>query len=256
MHLLSDTSPATGLAPSHRELMAKQEKNPPNRPSSDIPPVAEDAAVSRPPAPAAAANPPPADSDEVLIEALAAGDDLALNRLMDRWQAPLRRFLYRCTQNTHDACDLAEETFVRIYQSRQKYRAGGRFSTWMFQIALNLARSRARWQKRHPTDVLHGDREDADSTRQLPSDAASPAQETLAVEQVNAVRAAIAELPEDLREVVLLFEYEEKSHAEIAAIVSATPKAVETRLYRARRRLRAALARFLEKPEGGNPGSS
>ena len=59
------------------------------------------------------------------------------------------------------------------------------------------------------------------------------------------VRAAIAELPVDLREAVLLSEYEDKSHAEIAGIVGATPKAVETRLYRAREHLRRSLARFL-----------
>ena len=79
------------------------------------------------------------DSDEVLMGALAGGDDVALNPLMDRWQAPLRSFLYRYTQNEHDAYDLAQETFVRVYQHRTRFRPGARFSTWMFQIALNLA---------------------------------------------------------------------------------------------------------------------
>lgn len=191
-------------------------------------------------------------ADEALMEALAAGDDLALNPLMDRWQTPLRRFLFRYTQNVHDAGELAQETFVRIYQNRKKYRSGGRFSTWMFQIALNLARSRARWQKRHPADPLPDDRGDAGGQR-LASAIASPAQEILATEQISAVRAAIARLPADLREVVLLFEYEEKSQAEIAAIISATPKAVETRLYRARRRLRDSLIKFLAAGNTGCP---
>ena len=65
-----------------------------------------------------------ADTDEVLIGALAGGDDRALNRLMDRWQGPLRSFLHRYTQNEHDALDLAQETFVRVYQHRTRFRPG------------------------------------------------------------------------------------------------------------------------------------
>ena len=184
------------------------------------------------------------DSDEVLMGALAGGDDLALNALMDRWQAPLRGFLYRYTQNEHDAYDLAQETFVRVYQHRTRFRPGARFSTWMFQIALNLARSRARWQKRHPTDSLDRESETPNAKLQISSDI-SPAEASVASEQVAAVRAAIAALPPDLRDAVILAEYEEKSQVEIAAIVGTTPKGVETRLYRARQHLRKALGKYL-----------
>jgi RNA polymerase sigma factor (sigma-70 family) len=184
------------------------------------------------------------ESDEALMAALAAGEDSALNRLMDRWQVPLRSFLYRYTQGEHDALDLAQETFVRIYQHRARFRAGARFSTWMFQIALNLARSRARWRRRHPTDSLES--EPANPDAQLPaSRAPTPAEDVLRAERTAAVREAVARLPGELREAVILFEYEDKSHAEIAAIVKATPKAVETRLYRARQQLRKTLAGFL-----------
>ena len=110
-------------------------------------------------------------SDEALMGALAAGDDAALNPLMDRWQVPLRRFLYRFMQNEHDALDLAQETLVRLYQHRSRYRAGARFSTWMFQIALNLARSRARWVRRHPTDSPDGESETPNPKLQTENDA-------------------------------------------------------------------------------------
>jgi RNA polymerase sigma-70 factor (ECF subfamily) len=185
------------------------------------------------------------EPDEVLMGALAGGDDLALNHLMDRWQAPLRGFLYRYTQNEHDAGDLAQETFVRIYQNRTRFRPGARFSTWMFQIALNLARSRARWQKRHPTESLDGESETPSSRLQISSDS-TPAEASLAAEQTATVRAAIAALPPDLREAVILSEYEERPQAEIAAIVGTTAKGVETRLYRARQHLRKALQKYLE----------
>jgi RNA polymerase sigma-70 factor (ECF subfamily) len=185
-----------------------------------------------------------ADSDEILMRRLAGGDDLALNQLMDRWQVPLRRFLYRHTQNEHDALDLAQETFVRIYRHRARFREGARFSTWMFQIALNLARSRARWHKRHPTDSLDGESEAPNPKLQIP-DEVTPVDDALAAEMVATVRTAVAALPAELREAVILSEYEAKSHAEIAAIVRTTPKAVETRLYRARQHLRKALEKYL-----------
>jgi RNA polymerase sigma-70 factor (ECF subfamily) len=114
----------------------------------------------------------------------------------------------------------------------------------MFQIALNLARSRARWQKRHPTDSLDRESETPNAKLQISSDI-SPAEASVASEQIAAVRAAIAALPPDLRDAVILAEYEEKSQVEIAAIVGTTPKGVETRLYRARQHLRKALGKYL-----------
>lgn len=177
-------------------------------------------------------------NDEALMLALQRGEELALNRLMARWERPLRSFLYRSTRNEADALDLAQETFVRIYRHRARYRPGAKFSTWMFQIALNLARDHARRLHRRPTDPLE------DESQLVSPD--NPRAGITAEETALAVRAAVASLPEDLREAVLLAEFEELSHAEIAEIVDATPKAIETRLYRAREKLRAQLTRFLK----------
>lgn len=179
------------------------------------------------------------ESDEEAMLALQRGEDLALNRLMARWQVPLRSFLFRSTHHEHDALDLAQETFVRIYQHRARYRPGAKFSTWMFQIGLNLARDHARRRHRRPTTTLDAAPELA--TEQHPGRAATDA------EAAAAVRAAIATLPDELREAVLLSEFQDLSHAEIAEIVDATPKAVETRLYRAREKLRTVLARYLRE---------
>lgn len=178
------------------------------------------------------------DTDENAMLALQRGEDLALNRLMTRWEKPLRGFLYRSTRNEHDALDLAQETFVRIYQHRARYRAGARFSTWMFQIALNLARDHARRHLRRPTTALDAAPE--------PFTTFTPGHSVTEAEAAAAVRAAVSALPDELREAVLLAEFEHLPHAEIAAIVGATPKAVETRLYRAREKLRATLARYLK----------
>lgn len=177
------------------------------------------------------------ESDEEAMLALQRGEDLALNRLMTRWERPLRSFLYRSTHNEHDALDLAQETFVRIYQHRARYRAGARFSTWMFQIALNLARDHARRARRRPTDPLET------APEAFTTD--TPHRNATDSEAAAAVRDAVAALPDDLREAVLLAEFHNLPQAEIARIVGATPKAVETRLYRAREKLRTLLARYL-----------
>ncbi|MDR2673362.1 MAG: sigma-70 family RNA polymerase sigma factor [Opitutaceae bacterium] len=180
---------------------------------------------------------PGEDADD--MRALRRGDDSALDRLMARWQTPLRAFLCRHTQDEFDSLDLAQETFVRVYRHRDRFRPEtARFSTWLFSIALNLARDRARRLGRRPAAALENAPEPVDP-------AAHPRAQTEADERARAVRAAIAALPGDLRAALLLFEYEEKSQAEIAAIVNATPKAVETRLYRARQLLRKSLARWL-----------
>ncbi len=179
----------------------------------------------------------PAELDATDMLALQNGEAAALNRLMTRWQAPLRSFLYRHTQNEADALDLAQETFVRVYQNCARFRLDARFSTWLFAIALNLARNQARHHRRHPTESL------ADSPE--PAATGQPFSLTDEQERAHAVRSAIAKLPDDLRAALLLFEYEEKSHAEIATIVGASAKAVETRLYRARQALKKSLTRYL-----------
>lgn len=188
-------------------------------------------------------TPPAEPSDEQLMAALAAGELPALDALMLRWQRPLQSFLQRHLQNEADALDLAQETFVRLYRHRAAYRPGSRFSTWMFQVALNLARDHARKATRRRTDALEG--LPAATTESLAHPGTSPDTAARRDEEIAAVRAAIAALPEDLRAVLVLFEYEEKPHAEIAAILGLTTKAAESRLYRARDQLRTTLARWL-----------
>lgn len=181
----------------------------------------------------------PTPSDEALASALRAGDATALDALMVRWQLPLRAFLYRHLQNEADALDLAQDTFVRIYRHRAAYREGARFSTWMFQIALNLCRDHARRRIRRPLVAL-------DTAPDQPDSHPSPDATALATERTAAVRAALAALPEKLRAPLLLSTYENLSHLEIAATLRATPKAVETRLSRGRELLRKKLVRFLK----------
>ena len=175
------------------------------------------------------------------------GDDLALNELMERWQKPLHSFILRYVSNHRDSIELAEETFVRVYQHRSRFNFKSKFSTWLLTIAANLCRHHARWRKRHPTISLDdvasiGEVSDKNlfvSAEEIPSALASR------TELARLVKEEIEKLPHDLKTAVLLFAYDNLSYAETAKILGCTPKAVETRLYRVRKLLAKRLAAFL-----------
>ncbi len=176
-----------------------------------------------------------------------AGHDNALDDLMARHATPVFQFLCRTLANEEDANDLAQETFFRVYRARASFRTGEKFTTWLYTIATNLARNHFRWRTRHPGVSLEAER---DATGQslasmLPANLPSPSHAALEEERRAAVRAAVNRLPEDLREAIILCEWQECSVAEAAAILGATPKAVESRLYRARGLLRERLKPWL-----------
>jgi RNA polymerase sigma-70 factor, ECF subfamily len=182
------------------------------------------------------------DPDAVLMKRLAAGEDLALNELMARWGGRVTGFLLRMTGQHDVAVDLAQETFVKLYQARSRYRPSGGFSSYLFGIAANLARNHSRWVRRHPTVSMDAAVDqggaaglEGDSIHPSPADAAE------AAEKQAIIRNAISELPEDLREAISLFVYERIGYAEIAKISGCSAKAVETRIYRARQILKERL---------------
>jgi RNA polymerase sigma-70 factor (ECF subfamily) len=189
---------------------------------------------------------PEPDEDAEIMLRLKAGEDLALNELMTRWQTPLVGFILRYTGNQEDALDLAQETFVGVYESRHRYQPSAKFSTWLFTIATNLCRNLARWRVRHPNVPLDAaDGDDKPSLGSLiPAPGDSPSDTAERNDLASAVREHVQKLPHDLKTVILLFEYQELSYEEIAATLGCTPKAVETRLYRARQLLRESLSRW------------
>lgn len=193
---------------------------------------------------------PDHEADTLAMERLKMGDDLALNELMERWQEPLTHFLTRYTSNEADALDLAQDTFVRIYEARTRYKTGGKFSTWLYSIALNLCRNHARYRTRHPTVTLDGETKPGSGITlgdHIASADPSPASLVEADECVAAVRNAIAILPEDQRAVTILSEYEDRSHTEIAVLLGCSTKSVESKLYRARQFLRDHLRLWLNQ---------
>ena len=185
--------------------------------------------------------------DQADMRRLTAGHEAALNDLMQRHATPVFHFLCRMLGNEDDANDLAQETFARVFRARESFRPNARFSTWLFTIAANLARNQIRWRLRHPNVSLdaEGDNNEPALAGTLPASGPSPNDQAIAAERAGAVRAAVQKLPDDLREAIVLCEWEECSVAAAAEVLNTSPKAVESRLYRARQILRERLKQWL-----------
>jgi RNA polymerase sigma-70 factor (ECF subfamily) len=185
-----------------------------------------------------------ADPDAELMLRLKNGEDLILNELMARWQQPLVAFIYRYIGREAEALDLAQETFVRVYATRRRYTVRGKFSTWLFTIAANLCRNYLRWRQRRGEPASETwDTEDAKPAESLQRLEDSPDQAAMRSESISLIRVAIDKLPHDLKTVILLYEYQSLSYAEISSVLGCSVKAVEMKLYRAKHLLRERLTR-------------
>jgi RNA polymerase sigma-70 factor (ECF subfamily) len=153
-------------------------------------------------------------------------------------------------QNEDDAADLAQETFVRVYQNRAKFDPGQKFTTWLYAIASNLVRDRYRWRSRHPQVSLDAENEQTEANLKdnLRATEPAPDEQLQTDERAASVRNAVATLPEDLRQPLILAVYEGLPQSEIAEILKCSIKAVEMRIYRARHHLKAALTEMLPSP--------
>ena len=185
------------------------------------------------------------DTDWSLVERVKTGDDRGFDALMARYKRPVLGFVFRMIGDAAEAEDVAQDVFVRAYQTIRKpefHRTTAEFSTWLFQVARNAALDSLRRRKRHPAESLAAMDDNGESV----AGGGRTAHEESAAREVGAqIAAAVALLPEDQRTAILLAHYEELSYAEIAGILRCSQKSVEARLYRARQFLRARLARLL-----------
>lgn len=184
------------------------------------------------------------EQDALDMARLARGHDAALDALMGRHAEKLFHYLVRSLQDEADAADLAQETFVKIYQSRAKFDPRQKFSTWLYAIASNLVRDRYRWRSRHQQVSLDAENEETASSLKdtLSATELRPDQAAQTEERADSVRKAVAALPEELKQPLILAVYQDMPQAEIATILDCSVKAVETRIYRARQQLRLTLA--------------
>ena len=190
------------------------------------------------------------DEDLAAIERIQGGDEGGLRELMARHKDAVFRFILRYTGNETDAAELAEETFYRVYKHAGRYRPRAKVRTWMFSIAANLGRDHARrrkkWRGHLPIAGL-ADREENPSIAEMhPSDSATPDTQMDSREQIRLMEAAISSLPHKLRFPFVFCVLEGNSHDECAGVLGTSRKAVETRIYRARKTLRHQLSGLFE----------
>ena len=179
------------------------------------------------------------DPDLALVQALTGGDESALTGLMDRYEQPIFHFIYRHVPNDADARELAQEVFVRLFFNVGKFKPEARFSTWLYRIALNLCRdhvkSRRARQAAQTDSISAQEDDDEHAARAVVVENRTPSDEALAREKLAALDDGMAALPHDLRTALVLTTLEQRSHQECATLLKTTPKAIETRVYRARK---------------------
>ena len=182
------------------------------------------------------------DLDLPLVRALQAGDENALNELIRKYQEPLFRFICRYTGDEETARDILQETFVRLYFGIQRFRPRAKFVTWLYSIAMNLCRDYAR-SKEHRQSFATESLDASNVHRRVLAADRGLAADVESHERMANLQKAIEELPHDLRTTLLLFAVEGRSQQECGELLGISAKAVETRVYRARKILERKLER-------------
>lgn len=189
---------------------------------------------------------PVTPTDEELLMRAQSGSGESLGLLVVRWEQPLFRFSYRILEKTEDARDVCQETFLRILKKADRFEEGARFSTWMYQIALNLCRDHLRRRKRwrlvdQPEEASERAARIGGSPARFAAD--SPEQALEERERREIVARALRSLSPEQREVLVLKEFEGLKFREIAEIIGCPESTVKSRMYGGLSALREVLVR-------------
>jgi RNA polymerase sigma-70 factor (ECF subfamily) len=186
-------------------------------------------------------------SDEDLMEYFQGGKTLAFNELVKRYKDRLHNFLYRYTHNHQDCEDLVQETFLRVHKSKQSYERIAKFSTWMYTIALNLAKSMYKKKQRMHKVSIHKDERDPDDFEMKLEDSnILPDQvlhEKLSLEKLEK---ALMQLQPEFREVVVLRDLQQLSYEEISDITDVPMGTVKSRINRGRAQIEALIGKYVD----------
>ncbi|HJZ81909.1 MAG TPA: sigma-70 family RNA polymerase sigma factor [Pyrinomonadaceae bacterium] len=186
-------------------------------------------------------------SDDQFLERLRAGDATAYEHLVAEHAGDIYALLFRLTSDSEEARVLTQETFLRAFQSVNRFRGDASLKTWIYRIAINQARNRWRWWRRRKRDVTVS-LDATDDQRETPlaailpaNDGLSPEQETLAKEREAQLRDALLSLRSSYREAVILRDVEGFSYEEIAETLQISIGTVKSRISRGRLELRRQL---------------
>lgn len=187
------------------------------------------------------------DDAAIMLE-LKAGNMAGFDFLIQKYRKPIINFMYRMTRNQAVAEELAQEVFLRVYRSRETYRAEARFSTWLYRIATNLGVNQAR-DTRHERAASTVYLDEADSETGSTPDVAdsTPDAESrlLRNERMSAIREHVMALPERQRMAVLMHKYEGMDYGQICQVLKLSESATKSLLFRAYQTLREKLKGFV-----------
>lgn len=175
-------------------------------------------------------------------------DPAAFEELIDEYGHRLYGFLCRLCGNRDDADDLLQEVFVRVVRMIGKYRHDGRFESWLFRIAMNLARDRVRRVRKSPIVLVgEGDGRESDPLDRAVGDEPSPEVIADLADQVDRLQEALAQLSQAEREVVMLRHFSEMSFKDISELMETPLGTALARSHRGLKRLR----QIMEQPSNG-----
>ncbi len=181
------------------------------------------------------------ERDAELMLRVREGDEPSFVILLEKHRNSVIHFLYRMIQNQAIAEELAQEVFLRVYRSRDRYEASAKFTTWLFRITTHLALNHVRDRRK---DKLHDslDEKTEDSApRQLADRVANVEERMLRDARLGEIRQAIEQLPEKQRGAVLMHKYQDMEYSQIASVLGCSESAVKSLLFRAYEALRQRL---------------
>jgi RNA polymerase sigma-70 factor (ECF subfamily) len=188
------------------------------------------------------------NSDAAIMLRVAAGDEAGFNYLAQKYHRAIIHFLFRMVRNEAVAEELAQEVFLRVYRSRESYRAEAKFTTWLYRIATNLAVNHARDTKHErsaQTIYLDAPDEESGTTPDVADDEPSVEQRLMRDERMAAIRTHVMALPERQRMAVLMHKYQGMDYRQIGDVLKLSESATKSLLFRAYQTLRDKLKEFV-----------
>ncbi len=181
-------------------------------------------------------------TDEELIAAFQHGVMEAFNILVGRYKDQLTNFVYRFLGDYDQCQDVVQETFIKLYKNRQLYKPVAKFSTWIYTIAGNLAKTELRRkQRRGWFSISSASEEENQKEFDIPDTAYAPDVAADAVLKDSLVQKALGKIPRQYREVVILRDIQELSYEEISKITGLSMGTVKSRINRGRTQLQQLL---------------
>lgn len=185
------------------------------------------------------------EDDARLMLRVREGDDSSFALLLDRHRRPVVRFMYRMVQNQAVSEELAQEVFLRVYRSRERYEPAAKFTTWLYRISMHVALNwiRNRKSERAQTSLDHGPIQGKEV--QVDDGHPTTEQDLLYQARLQEIRSAVESLPEKQRAAVLMHKFEELDYSSIAKALGCSESALKSLLFRAYETLRSRLAHLI-----------